>query len=299
MTNLYREIVKSVEDIRALKSFVIFEGSKFINKIIKSSSDKEFIEFLKSKLQPIETTNLPEKRSVIDKIFGKRPEIKPLNINSVTPDIFNRITSAIEEWNAKNENPLNDEKFKLIRVFAEKLKDIEVTLLNTYKDSKICDQFKKEKKSFNKNLEVNKNKSDLVSNSTQEFNPQDEVEKVPERDEESKKTTSAKPKNKKQLDPVLSQDQIEKIQEENANKLLEEIMLILNSSTKLNNNPALKEWLDNTIGAKRKELMFLLKSFIHEKKEKSLKNEIVDNIKQYDETENATNIYNIKSLLEL
>jgi hypothetical protein len=299
MTNLYREIVKSVEDIRALKSFVIFEGSKFISKIIKSSSDKEFIEFLKSKLQPIETTNLPEKRSVIDKIFGKRPEIKPLNVNSVTPDIFNRITSAIEEWNAKNENPLNDEKFKLIRVFAEKLKNIEVTLLNTYKDSKRCDQFKKEKKSFNKNLEANKNKSDLVSNSTQEFNPQDEIEEVPEADEKSKKTTSGKSKNKKQLDPVLSQDQIEKIQEENANKLLEEIMLILNSSTKLNSNPAFKEWLDNTISAKRKELIFLLKSFIHEKREKSLISEIADNIKQYDETGNSTNIYNIKNLLEL
>ena len=51
---------------------------------------------------------------------------------------------------------------------------------------------------------VNKNKSDRVSNSTQEFNPQDEVEKVPERDEESKKTTSAKPKNKKQTRSVLS-----------------------------------------------------------------------------------------------
>jgi len=299
MTNLYKEIVKSVEDIRALKSFVIFEGSKFISKIIKSSSDKEFIEFLKSKLQPIETTSLPEKRSVFDKMFGKRPEIKPLNINSVTPDIFNRITSAIEEWNAKNENPLNDEKFKLIRVFAEKLKDIEVRLLNTYKESRRCEQFKKEKKSFNRNLEVNKNKSDLVSNSTQEFNPQDEIEEVPETDEKSKKATSGKSKNKKQLDPVLSQDQIEKIQEENATKILEEIMVILNSSTKLNSNPALKEWLGNTISAKRKELMFLLKNFIHEKREKSLISEIADNIKQYDETGNSTNIYNIKNLLEL
>jgi hypothetical protein len=299
MTNLYREIVKSVEDIRALKSFVIFEGSKFISKIIKSSSDKEFIEFLKSKLQPIETTNFPEKRSVIDKIFGKRTEIKPLNINSVTPDIFNKITSAIEEWNAKNENPLNDEKFKLIRVFAEKLKDIEVTLLNTYKDSKICDQFKKEKRTFNKNIEANKNKSDLVSSGTQELNPEDKIEEVPKPDEKSKKATSARSKNRKQLDPVLSQDQIEKIQEEKANKLLEEIMLILNSSTKLNGNPTLKEWLDNTISAKRKELIFLLKNIVHENIEKLFKDKIIDNIKQYEEEENATNIYNIKRLLEL
>jgi hypothetical protein len=291
MINLYREIVKSVEDIRALKGFIIFEGSKFISKIIKSSSDKEFIEFLKSKLQPIETTSLPEKRSVFDKMFGKRPEIKPLNINSVTPDIFNRITSAIEEWNAKNENPLNDEKFKLIRVFAEKLKDLEARLLNTYKESRRCEQFKKEKKSFNRNLEANKNKSDLGSGSTQESTP----ENVPEPD----KKIPIKSKNKKQLDPVISQDQIEKIQEEKANKLLKEIMLILNSSTKLNSNTPLKEWFDNEINAKRNELIFLLKNIVFQKDENSFKNKIISSVEKYDETGNDSSIYNIIKILDL
>ena len=73
MDTLYNKIDKIVNEIRDVKDFIIFEGSKFINKIIKSSSDKDFINFLKLKLNPIAAIqDTTDKRSVFEKIFKKR-----------------------------------------------------------------------------------------------------------------------------------------------------------------------------------------------------------------------------------
>jgi hypothetical protein len=288
MDTLYNEIDKIVNDIRALKSFIIFEGSKFINKIITSSSDKDFIEFLKLKLKPSEAIGFPDKRSVFEKIFKKRPEIKSLDVNYVTPDIFNRITSAMEEWNSSNKKTISDEKFKIIRMFVEKLSAIELNVSALYEESQNCDDLKQQKKSLESgnnrvNIEVNpKNNQEINSES-----PESKDGEIPPK---------RKPKKQKSVPLAPSVEEVEKIREEKATKLLEEITEIFNSSTKV--TEALKKYFQDKINENKDKLMDLLKEIIYEKNEKEFKNTIAGHIKYYD-NDPLNNDYHIRDVLEL
>jgi hypothetical protein len=274
MDTLYNEIDKIVNDIRALKSFIIFEGSKFINKLISSSSDKDFIDFLKLKLKPSETIELPDKRSVFEKMFKKRPEIKSLDVNYVTPDLFNKITSAMEEWNSSNKKTISDEKFKIIRMFVEKLSAIELNVSALYEESQNCDDLKQQKKSWESgknrvDLEINPKNNQSINSESPESKDQDlgDKEIQPKR----------KPKKQKPLPSAPSVEEVEKIREEKATKLLEEITEIFNSSTKVSD--ALKKYFQDKINENKDKLMELLKEITYEKDEKDFKNTITNHIK--------------------
>ena len=290
MDTLYNEIDKIVNDIRALKSFIIFEGSKFINKIINSSSDKDFIDFLKLKLKPSEKIEFPDKRSVFEKLFKKRPEIKSLDVNYVTPDIFNRITSAMEEWNSSNKKTISDEKFKIIRMFVKKLGTIELNLTALYEESQNCDDLKQQKKS----VEFRTNRPNYEKEPNPE-SPESEDEKLKEKNKEnppSKKSRKVKP-----LTPLPSLEETEKILEEKATELLSKIIAIFNSSTKL--PEATKKYFQDRINQNKDNLMLLLKANVFDKKEKEITKEIAKHIEDFDKLENPVYIEAILKSLNL
>ena len=293
MDTLYNEIDKIVNDIRALKSFIIFEGSKFINKIITSSSDKDFINFLKLKLKPSEKIEFPDKRSVFEKIFKKRPEIKSLNVNYVTPDLFNKITSAMEEWNSSNKKTISDEKFKIIRMFVEKLSAIELNVSSLYEESQNCDDLKQQKKSWESgknrvNIEVNPKNNQEINSGSPEYKDADLGE------EDKEIPPKRKPKKQKSIPLAPTPEEIEKIQEEQATKLLEEIKVIFNSSTKV--TEPLKKYFQDKIDENKDKLMDLLKKINYDGNDKRTKDVISDHIKDYDE---SFNNYHIRDILEL
>jgi hypothetical protein len=293
MDTLYNEIDKIVNDIRALKSFIIFEGSKFINKIITSSSDKDFIEFLKLKLKPSETIEFPDKRSVFEKIFKKRPEIKSLNVNYVTPDLFNKITSAMEEWNSSNKKTISDEKFKIIRMFVEKLSTIELNVSALYEESQNCDDLKQQKKSW----EFGKNRPNYEKEPNPESpeSPESEDEKLGEKNKENppkKKSRKVKP-----LTPLPSLEETEKILEEKATELLSKIITIFNSSTKL--PEPTKKYFQDKINENKDNLMLLLKTKIFQSKDKNIIEYIAKHIEDFDKLESKVYIEAILKSLEL
>ncbi len=293
MDTLYNEIDKIVNDIRALKSFIIFEGSKFINKIITSSSDKDFIDFLKLKLKPSETIEFPDKRSVFEKIFKKRPEIKSLNVNYVTPDLFNKITSAMEEWNSSNKKTISDEKFKIIRMFVEKLSAIELNVSSLYEESQNCDDLKQQKKSWESgknrvNIEVNPKNNQEINSGSPEYKDADLGE------EDKEILPKRKPKKQKSIPLAPTPEEIIKTQEEQATKLLEEIKVIFNSSTKV--TEPLKTYFQDKIDENKDKLMDLLKKINYDGRDKITKDIISDHIKDYDK---SSNNYHIRDILEL
>lgn len=296
MDTLYNEIDNIVNDIRALKSFIIFEGSKFINKIITSSSDKDFINFLKLKLNPSETIELPDKRSVLAKIFKKRPKLKSLDINQVTPDIFNKIALAIEEWNSNNKKTISDEKFKIIRMFVEKLSTIELNLSALYEESQNCDDLKQQKKSwkFGTNR-PNPEKEPNPKSPESPESPESEDEKLGEKNKEN--PPSKKSRKVKQLTPLPSLEEAEKILEEKATELLSKIIAIFNSSTKL--QEATKQYFQNRINQNKDNLMLLLKANVFDKKEKEITKEIAKHIEDFDKSENKVYIEAILKSLNL
>jgi len=295
MDTLYNEIDKIVNDIRALKSFIIFEGSKFINKIITSSSDKDFIDFLKLKLKPSETIEFPDKRSVFEKIFKKRPEIKSLDVNYVTPDLFNKITSAMEEWNSSNKKTISDEKFKIIRIFVEKLSAIELNVSSLYEESQNCDDLKQQKKSWESgknrvNVEVNPKNNQEINSGSPEYKDADLGE------EDKEILPKRKPKKQKSIPLAPTPAEIEKTQEEQATKLLEEIKVIFNSSTKV--TETLKTFFQDRINKNKDKLMDLLKEINYDGKDKKTKDIISNHIKDYDK-DPLNNDYHIRDILEL
>ena len=293
MDTLYNEIDKIVNDIRALKSFIIFEGSKFINKIITSSSDKDFIDFLKLKLKPSETIEFPDKRSVFEKIFKKRPEIKSLNVNYVTPDLFNKITSAMEEWNSSNKKTISDEKFKIIRMFVEKLSAIELNVSSLYEESQNCDDLKQQKKS----LESGKNRVDLEINPKNNQSINSESPESKDQDLGDKEIPpKRKPKKQKSIPLAPTPEEITKTQEEQATKLLEEIKVIFNSSTKV--TETLKTFFQDRINKNKDKLMDLLKEINYDGNDKRTKDIISDHIKDYD-NDPLNNDYHIRDILQL
>lgn len=295
MDTLYNEIDKIVNDIRALKSFIIFEGSKFINKIINSSSDKDFIDFLKLKLKPSEKIEFPDKRSVFEKLFKKRPEIKSLDVNYVTPDIFNRITSAMEEWNSSNKKTISDEKFKIIRMFVEKLSTIELNVSALYEESQNCDDLKQQKKS----VEFRTNRPNSEINPSYEKEPNPKSPESPESEDEKNKENPPRKKSRKvkPLTPLPSLEEIGKIQEEKATELLSKIIATFNSSTKL--KEATKTYFQDKINENKDNLMLLLKAKIFESKDKIIIEYIAKHIEDFDKSENPVYIEAILKSLEL
>ena len=295
MDTLYNEIDNIVNHIRALKSFIIFEGSKFINKIITSSSDKDFINFLKLKLNPSETIELPDKRSVLEKLFKKRPQIKSLDINQVTPDIFNKIALAIEEWNSNNKKTISDEKFKIIRMFVEKLSTIELNVSALYEESQNCDDLKQQKKSW----EFGKNRPNSEINPSYEKEPNPKSPESPESEDEKNKENPPRKKSRKvkPLTPLPSLEEIEKIQEEKATELLSKIITIFNSSTKLPETT--KTYFQDKINQNKDNLMLLLKAKIFESKDKNIIEYIAKHIEDFDKLESPVYIEAILKSLEL
>lgn len=300
MDTLYNEIDKIVNDIRALKSFIIFEGSKFINKLITSSADKDFINFLKLKLKPSETIEFPDKRSVFEKIFKKRPEIKSLDVNYVTTDIFNRITSAMEEWNSSNKKTISDEKFKIIRMFVEKLSAIELNVSALYEESQNCDQLKQQKKSWE--LGTNRANSEINPKNNQTINSESPQSKDDDLGEKNKETPPQKKSRKpKSLPPAPSLEEIEKIQEEKANNLLNEIISTFNYSTRLNSKgeegQKVKTYFQTKINENKDNLIHLLKKIISDGDDKGFKNKITKHIEEYDKNGDSYHIRDVLTLL--
>jgi hypothetical protein len=293
MDTLYNKIDKIVNEIRDVKDFIIFEGSKFINKIIKSSSDKDFINFLKLKLNPIAAIqDTTDKRSVFEKIFKKRPEIKSLGVNSVTPEIFNKIILAIEEWN-NNKKTLSDEKFEIIKILIQKLNPIELKLINLYDESEKCDELKKQKKYWK--LKSSNPNSEINPISKQETNPENakEAEVTPTKvNEPQQKSNNTKP-----FPSVQSPEDIEKVYQEKANELLIEIISIINYSSKL--TPDIKKIFEDKINEKQESLMLLLKEKIAYGEDKNFKDAIKQHIEDYDKSSNFYHVKEISKLLKI
>lgn len=312
MANLYNEITDAVEDIRQLKSFIIFEGSKFINQIINSFS-KDFSDFLKEKLKisatEFEAKEAPTKSMTIwEKIFRKKQESKPFQVmpvSSFTAERFKEIVNIIEEWNQKNNQKFSDEKFKILRLFAEKLTKIEENLLNIYTDVKNCEDLKGEKQLWHKKFKkLSKERKDFKIKPTT-FEPKTEPVAGPTApSEEEMKSISEKPKSRSKktsytsVPPSIpSPEEMDKLYFGKAEKLLEEIKSIFKSSNKIKDS--YKDGFDSQIEKYKDKLLNNLKVFAADKQEDILINKIKNKVKLFEENGDIWNLIEIYDTIGL
>ena len=290
MANLYNEITDAVEDIRQLKGFIIFEGSKFINQIIDSFS-KDFTVFLKEKLKISETEveakeTPPKSMTIWEKIFRKKEAPKPsfiMPVDSFNSERFKQIIAAIEEWNQTNNKKFSDEKFKMIRLFAERLTKIEENLLNLYADTRDCEQLKGEKKLWHKKFK-NLSKEKLSQLKSPISEP---VQTTPEVKPSSRKRSKIKPEVEAEEVPPLpppeiSPEEMDKIYSEKTNNLLEEIKSIFISSDKIKNE--FKIGFENQIEKHKNELLKNLKNIVIKREDKLLIEKAKEKINKFNDT---------------
>lgn len=296
MDNIKQKLSSIIDEIGNLKVQIVFEGSKFINKIIADSSNDPFVEFLRKKLEtnvPVQAPVTQQGTSFLQKMFGRTNPVVPAQTQTLKNIDFEKLSEAIKEWDKTKQESFSSEKFKVLRIFTDKITVIQKKLMKLIPETKKCDELKRKFKTKDTEYKQEKYFEPTEPSSISQEPPASEPASKPVSEPEN--LTSPEPKSRKK---TLSPEEIEAFHNEKLNELLSKVTQLINSSsmpedTKIWFNEYLKK--DSTINYLRQIIQEEKKS--KEEENKKLYNRIKNHIDKYEATKNQEEIEAVYSLL--
>lgn len=296
MDNIKQKLSSIIDEIGNLKVQIVFEGSKFINKIIADSSNDPFVEFLRKKLEtnvPVQAPVTQQGTSFLQKMFGRTNPVVPAQTQTLKNIDFEKLSEAIKEWDKTKQESFSSEKFKVLRIFTDKITVIQKKLMKLIPETKKCDELKRKFKTKDTEYKQEKYFEPTEPSSIPQEPPASEPASKPVSEPEN--LTTPEPKSRKK---TLSPEEIEAFHNEKLNELLSKVTQLINSSsmpedTKIWFNEYLKK--DSTINYLRQIIQEEKKS--KEEENKKLYNRIKNHIDKYEATKNQEEIEAVYSLL--
>lgn len=295
MDNIKQKLSSIIDEIGNLKVQIVFEGSKFINKIIADSSNDPFIEFLRKKLEtnaPVQAPVPQQGTSFLQKMFGRTNPVVATQPQTLKNIDFQKLSEAIKEWDKTKQDSFSSEKFKVLRIFTDKITVIQKKLIKLIPETKNCDELKRKFKT--KDTE---HKQEKYFEPTQPSSVPQEPKKITDSEptSEPEAITTPEPKSRRK---TLSPEEIEAFHNEKLNELLSKVTQLINSSsipedTKIWFNGHLKK--DSTIDYLKQIIQEEKKS--KEEENKKLYNRVKNHIDKYEATKNQEEIEAVYSLL--